>query len=234
MRIATLLSARGHFAGRRPSREETRLGVGLLEASCNPETGRCVRYTVGTMPSVPRIKGVSLINHLEFVTRTFGPEGAESALARMPAGPREVVRKAIGFEWYPLETIAELDTAIVQAHYGGDASQAWRMGAYSFEKHVTTIYRVLMHTLQTGFVLSKAGALAARVVEHSTVAIRSTGPRQSEIRMGGYVSPSPVFCHLVRGCMMGVLFACGEKAGTVDHVRCEAVEPRGCFYLARW
>ena len=186
------------------------------------------------MANEPRIKGVSLYNHLEFVSKTFGEGGAAAVIARVPPRSVQAIKASVAFEWYPLQAIADLDQAIVDTHYAGDASQAWRMGAYSFEKHVTTIYRVLMHTLQTGFVLKKAGALAARVVDGSTVLIRQDSPGSALIQMGGYDSPSPVFCHLVRGCMMGVLFGCGHKDATVDHVHCNP-GPRGaCEYRARW
>lgn len=186
------------------------------------------------MASAARIKGVSLYNHLEFVTRTFGEAGADAVLAKVPPRSLEAVKASVAFEWYPLLAIADLDQAIVEVHYGGDASQAWRMGAYSFEKHVTTIYRVLMHTLQTAFVLKRAGALAARVVDGSSIVIRQDGAGAALIQMSGYQSPSPTFCHLVRGCMMGVLFACGHKDATVEHLRCNPGPLEACEYRARW
>lgn len=186
------------------------------------------------MATEPRIKGVSLYNHLEFVTNTFGEAATAAVILKVPPRSAEAVRAAVAFEWYPLQAIADLDQTIVEAHYGGDASQAWRMGAYSFEKHVTTIYRVLMHTLQTSFVLKKSGALAARVVDGSTVDIHQDGPTSAVIKMGGYSSPSPVFCHLVRGAMMGILFACGHRDATVEHLRCDPAAGAACEYKAKW
>lgn len=181
-----------------------------------------------------RIKGVSLVNLAEFVLAHHGEEGMRKVERALPPDAAKVFATAVAFEWYPLRTMIAIEAQIMDAFYGGDYTQGWRLGSFDMERNLSTIYKVLFRFLSPADVVARSGKVFHTFVDQGAVEVIEHDPRRFTVRFPGLHTQHPVYCHDLLGSLRGTLAACGVKSPDIVHSACCLQGAPACTYDVSW
>jgi len=132
-------------------------------------------------------------------------------------------------EWYPISWLVEIEKAACELFYGGDYREAWRFGYYDLEVSVSRIYRFLFRFLEPTFLFERTTKLWNTLVDQGRVVLDNKS-NPLTISFHDVHPPHSVYCHDVRGSLMGSLAACGAKDIVVDHPECVLQGKPACVY----
>ena len=76
-----------------------------------------------------QVKGISFYNRHEFVLSRFGEQGLARLRASLPTEMVSVLENSSASSWYPLQSVIDLDQAIVNCFFDGDIKAARSPGS---------------------------------------------------------------------------------------------------------
>ncbi|MGC4116656.1 MAG: hypothetical protein QM765_19215 [Myxococcales bacterium] len=181
-----------------------------------------------------RIKGVSFIHMNDFLRQEFEEAGHAKVVAALKPDVAKTLASAFGHEWYPFAHMVDVERAVAQAHFGGDATQIERFGFYDGTRQVGTIYRFLLRLLEPAFLLKQGNKIWRSYMNCGDLATESTGPRSCLVRLSGYDPLDRTHCFENVGAFKASLMVCGSKTPKVEHVECRLEGKPACVYHASW
>jgi hypothetical protein len=176
------------------------------------------------------VKGIALLHRRDFVVERFGEEGLKTVVAGLSAETARLLSIACASEWYPLQTIVDVDLSIVAAFFKGDFSAAAQMGFYDMDRAVKVVYRLMFRFLGPEVLISKQAALWGRMLDQGALEIGESKPGSMQIRIVGLNPLHEVRCHSFSGAFSGALAAAGRKNVTTRHLECVLKGAPACLY----
>ncbi len=169
------------------------------------------------------LKGAAWKPIVKFVKVTFGNEAFTRVLESVSPPCREIASETILVNnWYEMSLIEEFISTADKLLGSGDLTIARKMGQYSAEFGIKTVYKVFMKVGTPEFVIKRApviwnryyskGKLEALVLEKGHVVLRLTD-------IG---SISKVTCVRVTGWMEMTLKMSGAINSVVQHISCQS------------
>lgn len=186
-----------------------------------------------TMPAT-LIKGTAFLNRSDFITERFGDDGLRRVRAKLTEAQARLLDFPNAAEWYPIETVLEVDQVIVSELLGGDATRFAEVGAFSLQRNLTGIYRFLFQVLSTQTMLQVGVSAFKKSVSQGSPVFEQRGPGDVVVRYVGFNPQKESYCHFLRGAIGGVLGVCGAKDGTVEKVECALKGQSACAFRVRW
>lgn len=153
--------------------------------------------------------------------------------AKLSPEDAKVLSLANASEWYPLETILRVDQAIVDAIFGGDIEKLVDVGAFSWRQNLKVTYRFLFAILSAETIIGQAGKAFRRMLEPGTARVEKKGPKDIVVHYEGFDPIKESYCRVMRGSLVGILEAVGEK-GTVTDVGCFFRGDPCCSFRVKW
>ncbi len=183
-----------------------------------------------------KVKGILAMHLNSYLVSLHGEEGLAQVCAQLRPQVAHLIRSPIAHEWYPHLDFLEVEEAITQVHFGGDITQAWRFGHFNMEQSVHRVYRFLFRLLSPEHLLKKSAKLWGTFMDQGTMKAESLGPRAVALEIEGFVPAKPVWCHEMRGALLGALEVCSipEAQGRVVETCCAFKGAKRCRFEVSW
>ena len=184
----------------------------------------------------PRVKGILPIHLNSYLVAHHGEAGLQQVCAQLSAAAAQMVKSPVAHEWYPHRDFLEAEETITRLLYAGDLSQAWRFGHFNMEESVNRVYRFLFRFLSPELLVQKSAKLWSTLMDQGQLTTESLGPRSIAVQVGGFVPGKPVWCHEMRGGLLGALAVCSipEAQRRVTETACAFKGAAGCRFEIRW
>jgi len=163
------------------------------------------------------IKGLALLNRYDYLMTTAGEPGVAKVMAKLDPADAKALSLPNASEWYPFETILRIDKVILDEVLGGDLEKMIDVGAFSWRQNLKVTYRFLFAILSAQTVLSQSGKAFRRMLDTGTATVEHLGPRDVVVRYEGFDPKQETYCRILRGSLVGILEAVGEKGTVTDH-----------------
>jgi len=168
-----------------------------------------------------KFKGAGWKPIIEFVKVTFGEEGFNRVLESVSPECREIANGWVLISsWYDMQLIEEFIKATDRLLGKGDLDIARKMGRYSAEFGIKTVYKFLMKVGTPGFVLKRAPIIWSRYYSKGKLQIVLLKPGHAILRLTDMGTLSEVTCVRVTGWMEMTMKMSGAKNPSVEHISC--------------
>ncbi len=163
-----------------------------------------------------------------------GEAGLQRVLARLSPEAGKLLRSWNATVWYPLNHIVEIDLAVLNALYGGDTKQGYRIGHFDTSRSVSKVYRFLFRFLEPTFLLKRSAKLWSNYYDRGALTIEQVGEGQALARLSDFDPVHECLCHVLRGAFAGALEVCQARGVTIGHPECVLEGARTCLFEAGW
>jgi hypothetical protein len=181
-----------------------------------------------------RIKGISMLHMVDYLTEHHGPEAVDRVAAKLSPAAARALKTGTAFEWFTVPTFAEIERCVIAEYYGGDLTQAWRMGKHDMEESMGKVYRFLFKFMSPASLIERSAKVFHTFVEGGRCVIDRVDDREIRATVEGIEPPDEAYCHDLRGSFLGLMSLCGIKEGVVEHDRCRLKGGATCSYRVRW
>jgi hypothetical protein len=180
------------------------------------------------------VKGISLIHLRDFLVAAHGEEGLRAVAGSLSPGVAKALATPAAMAWYPLKDYVEIERAVIGRFYGGDVSQAARIGRHDLEESLNKVYRFLFQFMEPTFLIKRSARLWNTFISGGGIELEQPTPRSARIRLRDLDTLHPVYCHDLSGSFAGALSACGQGHAVVAHTECRFRGGKACVFEGRW
>ena len=168
-----------------------------------------------------KLKGAAWKPIIAYVTAMFGEEALKRVLDSVSPECYEIAHERVLVNnWYDIHLIEEFITAADRILGTGDLDIARKMGAYSAEFGIKSVYKIFMKVGTPTFVLKRAPLIWNRYYSRGEAEMRTLQAKQAVLRLTDMGPLSAVTCIRVTGWMETTLRLTGAKNAKVEHVSC--------------
>ncbi len=176
-----------------------------------------------------RVKGSSIRSKLDFVHEELGAE-AEQRLHDRFAQVQDL-ESILDSAWYPFELYDGVNRAIADLFFGGDLSQLERVGAFSAEKALSSVYGAFVAGGDFVSFLNRAALLHQRFYDVGTTEVTIGEDRKSATIVH---REAPTYSRADLFVASGFYKGAGRKLG-LDEVRSEfTFDETGARFELSW
>jgi len=191
---------------------------------------------VCSVSDCPRISSLGFRNRHLFLLERFGEAGLEAVVRRLPPDIAAEMESATSasIEWHPLTHIITIDRAIVDTHFGGDISKATEMGIFSLEQGVKGVFRFFFRFLDPWTIASHFQPVFSKLADRGQFVAEQVSAREVLVRYRDFNPIDPIYCHFLRGAIIGAIRACKVQTLSVEHIQCRLRGASECVNRSTW
>ncbi len=168
------------------------------------------------------LKGAAWKPIVKFVKVTFGEDPLSKVLESVSPECRTIASETILVNsWYDMSLIEEFISAADRLLGTGDLTIARKMGQYSAEFGIKTVYKIFMKVGSPEFVIKKAPVIWKRYYSRGDLNLVEFEKGHVILRLTDMGQISKVTCVRVTGWMETTLRMSGAKDSVVEHISCK-------------
>ncbi|MDD3628111.1 MAG: hypothetical protein PHV06_12425 [bacterium] len=160
-----------------------------------------------------KVKGTALISTLEFLKNNYSREDSDKIINKLPKTDIEVLtEKIFPSAWYPFDTLINLTRTIDSIFGTGDLKIARKVGSFSADHDLKTIYKLFYKIGSPQFVISRASQVFATYYDAGKLVTIDKGKGFMLLHLNGFPQIDEVFLQRVSGWMEKTL----ELSGAIN------------------
>jgi len=185
---------------------------------------------------VASLKGVIPFHLNQYLLSNFGEDGLGRVCAGLSPSAAQMLRTPVAHQWYPHADFLAAEEQACKLFYGGNYAEAWRFGAYNMEESIAKVYRFLFRFLSPELLMQKSAKLWSTFMDTGRLEFQSLGTSASVMRAIDVRPASTIWCHEMRGALLGALSVCKTPEGQRSVTETECVFRGGtcCRFESRW
>jgi uncharacterized protein (TIGR02265 family) len=182
-----------------------------------------------------KIKGAVLVARRRFVLERFGVDALASIVARLPEADREILEGImLPASWYPAETAARLDAAIVAIMGGSSERALWELGRASADENLERFQASFVRRKSPLAFLAQTPAIYRLYYETGRREFIPSGTHAGAIVTHDAESVTVADCFTIMGWHERALEMVGARAVKITHPVCRARGGANCRYEVSW
>ncbi len=182
------------------------------------------------------IKGTAVASTLKYITENYSSDGLKTILDNLTDTKDKEIFSSTIFpsSWYPIQSFSNLCKSIKQAFGKKDPNILRKIGRYSAEQGLTTIYKLFYRFGSPQFIISKASIIWGRYYTSGKLEVVSSDKTSAIVHLIDFDLPSIEICERVMGWMEGSLALSGGKNISIKETLCKARGDAYCRFEAKW
>jgi uncharacterized protein (TIGR02265 family) len=180
------------------------------------------------------IKGVMLKSRLKYVRTKYGEDALKNLLDSLdPDLKATLTGRIIATQWYPFQTINDLDSTICEQLARGRDKAYLEMGAFSADNQFTTAYRGYLQSGNPHTILKKSSTMFSRFYKPGSMDYLSTGEKSCLLVIKNFISTTQN-CLTAVGFFKRAIELSGGKKVKIEEVKCTARGDDVCEFQVTW
>ncbi len=169
---------------------------------------------------MPRVKGSTLINRLQYLDVKGTPEQKEQILKTLDAEFQRSIRVGLmPAVWYPLDYFVTLMVSMDKVMGRGDLNLIPEIGRFAGELACKGIYKIFFKIGSVEFILKRAPQFWQQLFDTGTLSITADGHGKATLRLEKFEGLPKVLCLSLQGWSQALLELAGAKNAKLDVVR---------------
>jgi hypothetical protein len=180
-----------------------------------------------------RIKGGLLRARLLFVVLNHGPDVWRRIVAGLSESDRQVIADIAVDDWYPLETLDQIDRLIAKEVGNGDDKVFEQLGEFSATSSLSGPYSSLLNPDVHSF-LTQSALIHRAYQDFGTATYEQLSDTSGLLTIKYDPAPPLSFCISGTSYFRHAIELCGARGARVAHTRCCGKGDAQCEFFITW